>query len=200
VPRGRGKTPDLTGHKFGRLIVLCTVGTRFVRGNRRRCWLCQCACGNRKEIPTGSLLNKTVQSCGCLRRETAKKPKPHCRKHPFESLYHELLKCAKRRKIPCSLTLEEFIKFTTVVECHYCGDPVEWPEFQRRVGDHTTSQSYHLDRKDNTLGYLENNLVVCCGPCNRGKSKYYSYEEWVIMTAALRKYRRKGREDRDVSA
>ena len=61
---------DLTGQKIKKLKVLKRIGT----DNRRNVvWLCQCECGNLKEYTTAMLHNKTVISCGCLKKENAKK-------------------------------------------------------------------------------------------------------------------------------
>lgn len=61
---------DLTGMKFKKLKVLKRIGT-----DKRRnvIWLCECECGNLKEYTTALLYNKNVISCGCLRKENAKK-------------------------------------------------------------------------------------------------------------------------------
>ena len=57
---------DLTGKKFGRLVVIEFAG---VCGNGTAKWLCECECG-RRTTPTGHALRsgKTV-SCGCYSRE-----------------------------------------------------------------------------------------------------------------------------------
>ena len=56
-----GRLIDLTGCRFGRLVVL-------KRGEDKK-WLCICDCGNEKST-TGELLRTgRTKSCGCLRRE-----------------------------------------------------------------------------------------------------------------------------------
>lgn len=53
---------DLTGRRFGRLVVLWRATTsRF--GDTR--WMCQCDCGSRKSIRANAL-GKRTYSCGCL--------------------------------------------------------------------------------------------------------------------------------------
>ena len=61
-----GKTNDLTGQKFGRLTVIKRIGRSKWR---TPIWLCQCECGNIKDIRSKSLKNGETQSCGCLQKE-----------------------------------------------------------------------------------------------------------------------------------
>ena len=60
---------DLTGQRFGRLIVL---GRTKERPNTHDVyWLCKCDCGAEKNVTTGHLSAGTVRSCGCLKKEQA---------------------------------------------------------------------------------------------------------------------------------
>lgn len=57
---------DLTGRKFGRLIVL-ERAENATDGHAQ--WLCECKCGNRKVITSQSLVCNLTRSCGCFRNE-----------------------------------------------------------------------------------------------------------------------------------
>jgi hypothetical protein len=57
---------DITGHRYGCLVVLWKADTP-------RKWVCQCDCGNRTLVISYSLRGGTTRSCGCLRVEFAKK-------------------------------------------------------------------------------------------------------------------------------
>ena len=60
---------DLTGMRFGRLVVLgMDVENKSKHDNY---WLCKCDCGAIKSATTGNLSYGTVKSCGCLRKEQA---------------------------------------------------------------------------------------------------------------------------------
>ena len=59
------KALDLTNQKFGRLVALKKVDSK----SNKTYWLCQCECGNQKEIQTSHLINGAIQSCGCLQNE-----------------------------------------------------------------------------------------------------------------------------------
>ena len=53
---------NLLGHPpFGLLAVVKDLGIR----KRIRWWLCQCKCGNEKEVRQMHLLRGQVKSCGC---------------------------------------------------------------------------------------------------------------------------------------
>lgn len=60
------KVKDLTGQRFGRLIVLARAEND--RHNKSQ-WLCQCDCGNQKTVNGQSLTRGLTMSCGCLNRE-----------------------------------------------------------------------------------------------------------------------------------
>lgn len=64
----RQKIGDLTGQRFGRLVVIERVGTR----SRNALWKCKCDCGNEKEVLSGSLANGHTKSCGCFRSQFAR--------------------------------------------------------------------------------------------------------------------------------
>jgi hypothetical protein len=57
---------DLTGRRFGRLIVLRKSKKRKVG---RVSWICKCRCGEQISVRSYSLLNKDTRSCGCLRSD-----------------------------------------------------------------------------------------------------------------------------------
>lgn len=61
-----GKFIDLTGRRFGRLIVI-KVADSNKYGKYK--WLCKCNCGNEKVVRGGDLRSGDTQSCGCLQKE-----------------------------------------------------------------------------------------------------------------------------------
>lgn len=63
---------DLTGQRFGRLIVLreaAKIGVIGTRAHERRRWICHCDCGAERTVEQGGLRNGETSSCGCLHRE-----------------------------------------------------------------------------------------------------------------------------------
>lgn len=65
-----GRYQDLTGRKFGRLLVKRDVGRT---NNGRVTWGCLCECGTLKVVQVDSLLAGKTTSCGCFRRELSSK-------------------------------------------------------------------------------------------------------------------------------
>jgi hypothetical protein len=65
---------DLTGHRFGRLVVI----RRFDEIK----WVCLCVCGAEKTVRRESLVSGGTQSCGCLQRERTSKAR---RTHGYTS-------------------------------------------------------------------------------------------------------------------
>lgn len=59
---------DIIGMTFNKLTVISYLR----RVNSRPIYLCQCECGNYKEVSRGALRQNKVKSCGCLHRVAAK--------------------------------------------------------------------------------------------------------------------------------
>ena len=52
-----------------------------------------------------------------------------------------------------------------------------------------------LDRKDNNLGYVKDNLCICCYLCNRTKSNFFTYDEMMVIGINIRKLMKKRHRD-----
>lgn len=68
---------DLTGRVFGRLKVIGKAPR--IKNKKQNYWYCNCSCGGEKSkniiVSTSDLLNKRVQSCGCLKEFRGEIPK-----------------------------------------------------------------------------------------------------------------------------
>ena len=62
------KALDITGQRFGKLVALSKAPSR----SGKTYWLCQCDCGNQKEIQTSHLTNGQTISCGCINKSKNK--------------------------------------------------------------------------------------------------------------------------------
>lgn len=63
---------DIVGNKYNRLTVIAKDQTIDARAR----WKCRCECGNEVVVRGIDLRNDTSKSCGCLRRDSAKKARP----------------------------------------------------------------------------------------------------------------------------
>lgn len=60
---------DLTGQRFGRLMVM----ERSQNAKKQVCWRCLCDCGNEIITRADNLVSGRTQSCGCFNREQSSK-------------------------------------------------------------------------------------------------------------------------------
>lgn len=65
-----GRTLDLTGQRFGRLVVQCKCPEKGKRGEIL--WYCLCDCGGESVSRANGLKSGNSSSCGCLRVEATK--------------------------------------------------------------------------------------------------------------------------------
>lgn len=62
----KGKYKDITGQRFGKLVVN-SDGKKKSNGDKRGLlWLCKCDCGNEVWVSGASLRTGNTKSCGCL--------------------------------------------------------------------------------------------------------------------------------------
>jgi len=165
------QTKDLIGEKFGRWIVLSFDHHHWDSKGRDQgiWWKCRCECGTEKAVRGSSLKNKTSQSCGCLLKDVQRKrlqlPKGIA---AFNALYSKYKKRASERGLLFRLDKEQF-RILTQQSCFYCGDTPN-----QIIKVKTSHFRYNgIDRIDNSIGYLEENVVPCCGLCNRMKMKFH---------------------------
>lgn len=172
------KCPDLVGKRFGKRVVLGLA----VRGNtNHRRWCVRCDCGSEF-----TCLERDLRRNGPCRKCSPglKAPRPNKRKRPFEAQYNAWIGHAR---YVVSITYEQFLEFTKIPDCHYCGAPVHWMKHGLKGSKKTTASN--LDRKDSTKPYEIGNVVVCCRRCNIGKNTLFSYEEWKEIGEVIRSWR-----------
>ena len=61
-----GKIKDLTGQRFGRLVV---ISYSHVDKHGKACWNTVCDCGNVSLVSSNNLCSGKTKSCGCLRKK-----------------------------------------------------------------------------------------------------------------------------------
>lgn len=73
-----GKKIDLTGKRYGKLVVIKEDGKDKYN---KIMWLCKCDCGNIARVLGNNLRLGKTKSCGCLQRETVSKAMSGKRQH-----------------------------------------------------------------------------------------------------------------------
>lgn len=89
-----GRLIDLTGQRFGRLLVL----ERAQNIRAHAAWLCQCDCGNTKIVSSYQLRSGETISCGCYRKE---KTGRQFRKYPQAKVNPRIYRIWKLMRCRC---------------------------------------------------------------------------------------------------
>lgn len=180
-----GKAIDLTGRTFGKLYVISKAKSKTYIYPNGKCtvayWNCRCDGGGRlckgfKVVSSGHLLRKGTHSCGCLRSFKDDSPVTQVLAH-----YKRHAKAAGR---PFELSKETFARLISS-NCDYCGkSPLQKVA---SLPAHPDFVYNGIDRVDNTKGYVEGNVVPCCGPCNDMKCDK-SRDEFLRLVAAIHRH------------
>ena len=189
---------NLKNQKYGRLLVLefshsvLKFKKKTSKKYKLKYWKCLCDCGNYVIVQQMDLLKGDTKSCGCWHSERSKLQCVANRlkegEASFNSLYTRYRTTAKRKNLDFNLTKEQFRAITSK-DCDYCG-----------VKPNRTHQANHafgaylyngIDRKDNTKGYIINNITPCCAFCNAFKSYFLSYKEMKQVIKLLKHFRKK---------
>jgi hypothetical protein len=87
---------DLTGDRFGQLIVLGFYGFVFIDNKTKCLWVCECDCGTVKIIKQDYLQIGDTKSCGCLKRRGPPK-KQFCIRG------HDTFQCGRSKNGNCKI-------------------------------------------------------------------------------------------------
>jgi hypothetical protein len=149
------KPIDLTGQKFGRLTVL---GQAEHNKWNRPTWHCRCVCGNMVIVAGNSLRQKHTTSCGCLYREKTKimglKNVTH--KETGSRLYRIWHNMKQRTGNKNHVAYARYGGRGITVCPEWIGSYEAFRDWALKNG---YADNKTLDRKDNSLGYFEDNLT-----------------------------------------
>jgi len=143
---------DLTGMRFGRLMVLHFAGTNKYN---QALWLCKCDCtGKEKIIPSRNLNDGGTKSCGCFRKEKCK-THPNSKTHGLKKhrLYYTWSSMMKRCYNPKCKDYKTYGKRGIIV----C---LEWHDIKNFVRDvePLIIPGFTFHRKDNNKNYELSNV------------------------------------------
>jgi hypothetical protein len=88
-------------------------------------------------------------------------------KQTYKGMFSSAVCSAKYKDINWALNREEYTNLRSK-PCHYCKGSIS----KNGIG---------LDRIDNSKGYEMDNVVPCCGECNRIRSNRYTPEEMILF-------------------
>lgn len=121
-------------------------------------WVCICRCGRIHRVRSNMLRRGKSLKC-----KICAGFKIHPNKH---AAFRTILKNAQTRRIPCSLTFNQWEPLAEK-SCFYCG---ALPSNKRNNYKTDVPFVYSgMDRVDNNLGYSLENCVPCCSSCNSAK-------------------------------
>jgi len=173
IHSGKNKNTDLTGQRFGRLVVVSSAGKD---SKHSRLWLCDCDCGNQKTATTTDLRTGVTTSCNCYRWGGNPRRKPS-----GEAVFMEIYRDYSRGSHEFRLSINEFRRLTKQ-DCYYCGAaPHRVREYKGLNGPYVYNG---VDRMDNTQGYVPGNCVACCWLCNRMK-RTMSTDEFLAHVSKI---------------
>lgn len=182
--RNLSVTKVVIGRKYNRLTPLRWLGHN--RANQSL-FECQCECGNIKVV-TGLALRSGTKSCGCWRKEHARRMFSRKTLPPGEAALNALIRGikngAKIRHLRFSLTRDQ-VKDLVIQNCHYCGSAPA-----QTTGYHYNGPFVYngLDRQDPLKGYVLENVVPCCGTCNRAKADQTVEQFWTWVRSVCQTF------------
>jgi 5-methylcytosine-specific restriction endonuclease McrA len=152
---------DLTGQRFGRLVVLRRGDRRSGAGNLY--WMTRCDCGVEAERLGYDMLRGRTTSCGCYRREL--RTTHGMSKTLAYRSYVERRRNSRKGKMDASDVAETIRKMERVAACVYCGS----------THDLTMDHVIPLCRGG---AHTPDNIVPACRSCNSRKHSHL-LGEWL---------------------
>lgn len=185
---GMRRERDLTGETFGEWTVEGFAGNH--PKTKAAIYNVRCSCGAVRRLPATTLL--TENSKQCKKCKHAKH-----RGEPGQSGLSQLIsnysQGAKVRQLVWTLSRAQ-AKLLFEGNCHYCGAPPSlecYPKTKVTLESRTLGKFVYngIDRVDNSLGYVTNNVVACCKTCNMAKHSL-TQEEFLAWAKRLAQHQK----------
>lgn len=153
----------LPGQKFNRLTA---IRLSHVGKHNRSYFLFRCDCGAEKIILGSLVKSENTKSCGCLSGEVKRRriSKNHSE---VTAIILGYKRHAVRRGFQFLLSREEVVAIISK-NCYYCGDK---PSNRQRTKNSLDGGLLYngIDRVGSNGDYTTDNVVPCCGFCNKAK-------------------------------
>lgn len=182
----RGNPKDLTGLRFGRLVVL-RIGEH--QGKRRQ-WVCQCDCGVVKAIVGEKLVGGRQVSCGCKRLEQLKSGCARTHGLSTETLYWVLRSMMQRCSPAASKNCKHLYYSKGVRVCdEWAKDPAAFVAWAEENG---YASGLMIDRIDSNGNYEPNNCrwvdaLMSANNCTTN-IRIWVFGEELTLSQAVRRY------------
>lgn len=154
---------DLSGQRFGRLLVLREYGK--IHDNSHIYWVCVCDCGREKLVSGKHLRNGKIKSCGCLSKEVtgqlakqraAEGKAPGHRTHGFSKT--RLYNTYTNMKTRCYNTRNKAFKWYGARGVTICDEWLsDFNSFKTWAENNGYSPELTIDRIDPFKGYSPDN-------------------------------------------
>jgi len=102
-----------------------------------------------------------------------KNNKEKARESRRRNRYRPAVSMAKFRGFKFTLAKKEYLDLISK-PCHYCSG--FFPKTQVGIG---------LDRINNDLGYIKDNVLSCCYTCNSTRNRFFTVEETKVMISKV---------------
>lgn len=164
------KLKNFVGEKFGTLTVieLLPASADWITNYK-----CLCDCGRERVVKATNLNRGRTKSCSrCPRIKNYTEA-------AFNKVYLSYSNMASKRGLCFELTKED-VRILTSRNCFYCGvEPGNLSKSKYGTG----SYSYNgIDRMNNEIGYIKQNVVPCCKMCNfaKGKNSFKDFRNYLV--------------------
>lgn len=187
---GQRRRLNLSGQRFGRLIVQTSAPDRGKEG--ATAWNCICDCGNKVVVRTLGLRHGKTVSCGCFAKEQLAKGLSTTHglsKDPRWQMWRHAKERAERNSVPFTITFEDMPEIPKMCPV------LPWIELKSNTGGKIiTAASPTLDRVIPSLGYVPGNVHIVSNRANGLKSDA-SMEEARLIYEYMKEHITKGSAD-----